>query len=156
MSDYILNRDAGGMVGYLYVNDGKHPVVGRTKFENARWMIGNDKRKAPRMSGEYPGFPLTADGVYFFDGTVSEGESEGETTSSVTADAAPPSPEGEGFESTAPVCGPDWCEIPELAEDGADGAMIQTGVNADVVKASDIVGDRPRKRGKRGKAVDGK
>lgn len=119
MVDYILNRDENGMVRYLYGKDKQYPVVGRTKWESARWMLENDKKRELRMSEEFEGFPLTADGVYFFDGAVSVGESEGEATSSVTADAVPPSPKEEGFgeaADVAPMCGPDWCEIPELAE----------------------------------------
>ena len=136
MRDYILNRDENGMVRYLYGKDRKYPYVGKTKWESARWMLENDRSRELRMSEEYEGFPLTADGVYFFDGAVAVGDGDGGTTSSVTADAVPPdarrlaraygppetqaAPAGEGFGDgaleAAPVCGPDWCEIPELAE----------------------------------------
>lgn len=132
MRDYILNRNEQGMVRYLYKNDGKHPFVGYCKWESARWMLENDKSRELRMSEEYEGFPLTADGVYFFDGAVAVGESEREATasgveargenvrtSSVSAEGAATFPRGEGSGETAeiaPVCGPDWCEIPELAE----------------------------------------
>lgn len=126
MVDYILNRDENGMVRYQYGKDKRYPVVGRTKWESARWMLENDKKRKLSMSEEFEGFPLTADGVYFFDGCLSKGD--GEATSSVSEQSSdPPSPEtqaapaGEGFgdgalEADAPVCGPDWCEIPELAE----------------------------------------
>ena len=137
MVDYILNRDENGMVRYLYGKDRKYPYVGKTKWESARWMLENDRSRELRMSEEYEGFPLTADGVYFFDGAVAVDDGDGGTTSSVTADAVPPdarrlaraygppetqaAPAGEGFgdgalEAEVPVCGPDWCEIPELAE----------------------------------------
>ena len=127
MSDYILNRDAEGKVGYLYVNDGKHPVVGRTKFENARWMIGNDKRKVPRMSGEYAGYPLTADGVYFFDGAIEQADDAVDEARNATGDGGV---DAAATEDVAPVCGPDWCEIPELAE-------------------------KPKKKGRRAKGAEG-
>lgn len=131
MRDYILNRDENGMVRYLYGKDKRYPYVGKTKWESARWMLENDKSRELRMSEEYEGFPLTADGVYFFDGAVSVGESEREATASGTeargegvgTSSDPASgatfPKGEGSGETdeaAPVCGPDWCEIPELAE----------------------------------------
>lgn len=128
MVDYILNRDENGMVRYLYGKDREYPYVGKTKWESARWMLENDKKRELRMMEEFEGFPLTADGVYFFDGCLSEGD--GEATSSVSEQSSePPSPEpaaslpGEGLgegsgetEEAAPVCGPDWCEIPVLAE----------------------------------------
>jgi len=133
MSNILLNHVMVGdkpMVRYLMKQKGGN-VEGKTSPKSAIWMLTNDKAKVPHMTEEFPGFPLTADGVYFFDGEVEDGEA----TSSVTADAVPPSPEGIGnarrdparqrwacdegpgeTEETAPVCGPDWCEIPELAE----------------------------------------
>lgn len=128
MVDYILNRDEHGMVRYLYGKDKRYPYVGKCKWESARWMLENDRSRELRMSEEFEGFPLTADGVYFFDGCLNDGD--GEATSSVSEQSSePPSPEtqaapaGEGLGDgdveavdIAPVCGPDWCEIPELAE----------------------------------------
>ena len=132
MRDYILNRDENGMVRYLYGKDKRYPYVGKTKWESARWMLENDRSRELRMSEEFEGFPLTADGVYYFDGALAVGESEVEATSSGTeardegvgtssdpggAGATFPKGEGSGeTEETAPVCGPDWCEIPEVAE----------------------------------------
>lgn len=107
MRDYILNRDAEGKVRYLYVNDGKHPVVGKTNWASARWMLENDKSRELRMSEEYEGFPLTADGVYFFDGAIEHGAEE---------NGGPGDAATEETEAVEPVCGPDWCEIPELEE----------------------------------------
>ena len=117
MSNIILNHVMVGdkpMVRYLMKQKGGN-VEGMTSPNSAMWMLTNDKAKVPHMTQEFPGFPLTADGVYFFDGDVEDGEA----TSSVTADAVLPAPEGEGPEETeeaAPGCGPDWCEIPEVAE----------------------------------------
>lgn len=126
MVDYILNRDENGMVRYLYGKDKRYPYVGKTKWESARWMLENDRSRELRMSEEYEGFPLTADGVYFFDGCMQvvadvsgeTNEAEGDTSFvSASADTFPS--EGKAFGEAAdiaPVCGPDWCEIPELAE----------------------------------------
>ena len=126
MVDYVLKRDSGGMVRYLYRNDGKHPYVGRTKIESAEWML---RQGEVVVSEEYEGFPVTANGMYFFDAEIKGGGGEGE--------------------ATAPNCGLDCCEISEAAVDGTDGAMIQTGVNADIVKASDIGAEKPKKRRRR-------
>ena len=120
MVDYVLKRDENGMVRYLYRNDGKHPYVGLTKIESAEWML---RQGEVRVSEEYEGFPVTANGMYFFEAEI----------------------KGEG-DATAPNCGPDYCEISEAAGDGTDGAMIQTGVYADIVKASDIGAEKPKKR----------
>ena len=126
MVDYILNRDENGMVRYLYGKDRKYPYVGKCKWESARWMLENDKSRELRMSEEYEAFPLTADGVYFFDGHHGKGEAissgaeaRGEGVGTSSAPDGAPSPEGKAFGEVAdiaPVCGPDWCEIPELAE----------------------------------------
>ena len=115
MTEYTLNRNEQGMVHYLYKNDGKHPFVGYCKWESARWMLENDKSRELRMSEEYEGFPLTADGVYFFDGAIEHGAEE----NGGPEDAATPRSKSfrtEETEAVEPVCGPDWCEIPEVAE----------------------------------------
>lgn len=118
MSSIILAQVMVGdkpMVRYLMKQKGGN-VEGKTSPQSAMWMLTNDKAKVPHMTEEFPGFPLTADGVYFFDGKVEDGEA----TSSVSELCSePPSPEGEGSgetEEAAPGCGPDYCEIPELAE----------------------------------------
>lgn len=101
MSNIILNQVMVGdkpMVRYLMKQKGGN-VEGKTSPKSAMWMLTNDKAKVPHMSEEFPGFPLTADGVYYFDGEVEETEG----ASSETAAAAP-------------VCGPDYCDIPEVEE----------------------------------------
>jgi hypothetical protein len=105
--DYILNRDENGMVRYLYGKDRKYPYVGKTKWESARWMLENDKSRELRMPEEYEGFPLTADGVYFFDGAIEHGAEE---------DGGPGAAATEETEAVGPVCGPDYCDIPELED----------------------------------------
>ena len=126
MVDYILNRDENGMVRYLYGKDKRYPYVGKTKWESARWMLENDKTRELRMSEEYEGFPLTADGVYFFDGALAVSESEGDGGALSPAGAGTsPSADGEA-KNVAPGCGPDYCEIP-AAELGADGLPIPAG-----------------------------
>lgn len=135
MVDYILNRDENGMVRYLYGKDSKRPYVGKTKWESARWMLENDKKREIRMSEAFEGFPLTADGVYFFDGAMRTGDAavsdgdgspshtdvcggrhgggkiEGECDDGVTDENRPPL-----TPSLPSACGPDYCEIPEVAE----------------------------------------
>ena len=81
MVDYVLKRDAGGMVRYLYRNDGKHPYVGLTKIESAEWMLRQGEVK---VSEEYDGFPVTANGMYFF-----EAEVKGELPQSPTTTVPP-------------------------------------------------------------------
>lgn len=115
MVDYILNRDENGMVRYLYGKDRKYPYVGKCKWESARWMLENDRSRELRMSEEFEGFPLTADGVYFFDGAIEHGaEEDGGPGGAATPRSK--SFRTEETEAAAPVCGPDWCEIPEVVE----------------------------------------
>ena len=64
MLNFILNRDANGNVNYLYRNDNTHPVTGKIPFANALAMLKGDVH----ASDEYPGYPLTVDDKYFFDG----------------------------------------------------------------------------------------
>ena len=123
MVDYILNRDENGMVRYLYGKDKRYPYVGKTKWESARWMLENDKSRELRMSEEYEGFPLTADGVYFFDGAIEQSVDEKGSALCGPAATTPLRSAQDDNDSSAadmeavgPVCGPDWCEIPELAE----------------------------------------
>ena len=115
MVDYNLNRDENGMVRYLYGKDKRYPYVGKTKWESARWMLENDKSRELRMSEEYEGFPLTADGVYFFDGAIEHGADE-DGAPGAAATPRSKSFRTEEMEAVGPVCGPDWCEIPEVAE----------------------------------------
>lgn len=99
MSKYVLNKGLDGKVGYLFVNDGAHPVSGRTAYESAKWMIENDRKRTVRMSEKYPGYPLTSDGVYYFDGEVSD----------------------------VSACAKESCDIQDEAEIGADGLPIPAG-----------------------------
>lgn len=111
MSNFILNRVTVGdktVVKYLMKQNGGN-VEGKTSFQSAIWMLTNDKKKVPHMSEEFPGYPLTADGVYFFDGAIEEGG----TTSSVSGKPLTPSPEGEGSGVAAEI--------------GADGLPIPAG-----------------------------
>lgn len=131
------------MVRYLMKQKGGN-VEGKTSPKSAMWMLTNDKTRVPHMTEEFPGFPLTADGVYFFDGRVDEGETtssgteargEDVGTSFVSGEAAATFPKGIGnarwdparqcwacdegsgeTEETTPVCGPDYCDIPEAEE----------------------------------------
>lgn len=113
MSNILLNQVMVGdkpMVRYLMKQKGGN-VEGKTSPKSAMWMLTNDKAKVPHMTQEFPGFPLTADGVYYFNGAV-----EGDESALSPADAGTsPSADGEAKEE-APGCGPDWCEIPEVAE----------------------------------------
>ena len=87
MVDYVLKRDENDMVRYLYKNDGNHPYVGLTKIESAEWMLRQGEVK---VSEEYDGFPVTANGMYFFEGNCLEDD------------------------TPVPTCGPGYCEIPDI------------------------------------------
>ena len=103
MSNFILNQVMVGdkpMVRYLMKQKGGN-VEGKTSPQSAMWMLTNDKAKVPHMTEEFPGFPLTADGVYFFNGRVESGELRVEMENAVEPEA---------------TCGPDYCEIPEVVE----------------------------------------
>jgi hypothetical protein len=108
--DYVLKRDAEGMVRYLYRNDGKHPYMGKTKIESAEWML---RQGEVRVSEEYDGFPVTANGMYFFEAEIKGRGDEGEATSSATDGA--PSPKGESF-GVAIEIGADGLPMPAGAE----------------------------------------
>lgn len=127
MVDYVLKRDENGMVRYLYRNDGKHPYVGKTKIESAEWML---RQGEVRVSEEYEGFPVTANGMYFFEAEVGVKEDEGEATSSdPTLRVGPPSPKGEGSGNGGSVAlGKRRYKVAEDGvEIGADGAPIPAG-----------------------------
>lgn len=111
MVDYILNRDENGMVRYMYRNEGKHPYVGKCKLESAEWML---RQGEVVVSEEYEGFPVTANGMYFFEADVGVKEDEGEATSSASLRSAP-SPEGEGSVVAAEL-GADGLPLPAGAE----------------------------------------
>ena len=108
--NFELKRDEKtGRVPYLYKNDVKHPVTGTTTYEAAMWQMQQGKA---HLSGEYEGYPLTSDDVYFFAGE----ETAAAGTSSVsTQSVEPPSPEGKALE------GGDGVEL------GADGLPILAG-----------------------------
>ena len=80
MPNWILNaRNEGGRIVIGYLMKQKDCIVtGVTGYESAMWMLTNDKSKAPRMSDEFEGYPLTADGIYFFDGQMEESPTDAE------------------------------------------------------------------------------
>ena len=65
MVNWILTKNADGTVDYLMKQNGCN-VTGKTKFESALWMLKQGGEI--RASGEFPMYPLTADGVYHFKG----------------------------------------------------------------------------------------
>ena len=71
MLNYILKRNADGTVDYLMKQKGCN-VTGKTKFESALWMLKHGGEI--RASGEFPMYPLTSDGVYFFAGEFDDQE----------------------------------------------------------------------------------
>lgn len=113
MSSIILNQVIVGerpMVRYLMKQKGGN-VTGCTTLESATWMLTNDRSKNPRMSEEFPGYPLTADGVYFFDGKV-----EGDEGALSPADAG-----------TSPSADVEAGDAAVAAELGADGLPLLAG-----------------------------
>lgn len=108
MVDYVLKRDAEDMVRYLYKNDVKHPYVGKTRLESAEWML---RQGEVVVSEEYEGFPVTANGMYFF-----EAEVKGEGSALSPADAGTSqSADGEAVDAAV------------AAELGADGLPMPAG-----------------------------
>ena len=66
MNDFGLKvNEATGKVRYLMKQNGAN-VTGETSVQSAMWML---KRGEVKRTDEFEGFPLTADGVYFFEGT---------------------------------------------------------------------------------------
>ena len=64
MIEYNLKvNEETGKVRYVMVQKGAN-VQGETSLEGALWML---KRGKVRTSDEIEGYPLTADGVYFFE-----------------------------------------------------------------------------------------
>lgn len=127
MNNIILNKVVVGdktVVKYLMKQKGGN-VTGCTSPESAMWMLTNDRSKKPRMAEEFAEYPLTADGVYFFDGKV-----EGDEGALSPADAGT-SPSADGEAGDAAVA----------AELGADGLPLLVGA------------EKPKKRVKRTKDV---
>ena len=80
MNEYNLKvNEATGKVRYVMVQKGGN-VQGETPYESALWMLNDGAKKhgGVRMTDEIEGYPLTADGVYFFErvepGTAGEAE----------------------------------------------------------------------------------
>ena len=119
MTEYTLNRNEQGMVHYLYKNDGKHPYVGYCKLESAEWML---RQGEVVVSEEYDGFPVTANGMYFFEAEVKGTEADAPEesagrdgdTSFVSASAATFPSEGKALEETE--IGADGLPMPAGAE----------------------------------------
>lgn len=83
MNEYNLKvNEATGKVRYVMVQKGGN-VQGETSLEGALWML---KRGKARTGDEIEGYPLTADGVYFFE-TEGTGEN-GEATAEAETDHA--------------------------------------------------------------------
>lgn len=100
----VMENAGKVVVKYLMKQKGGN-VLGQTSPGSAMWMLTNDRQRKARMSGEFPGYPLTADGVYFFDGEI----------------------DGDGAVDTdAHVCGSDYCEI-KPTDIGGDGLPIPAG-----------------------------
>lgn len=136
MKDFGLKvNEATGKVRYLMKQNGAN-VTGETSVQSAMWMLKHGKVK---RSEEFEGFPLTADGVYFFEGTENREQGTGET-----GGATPPLQEAVVVDGMK--IGVDWgalfpaCagtspsadgEAKDTAEDGveigADGAPIPAG-----------------------------
>ena len=63
MLDYQLKIDAKGNVRYLMKQDGAN-VAGVMSYEQAIKKIGGEQ---PWVTEEFETFPVTADGVFYFD-----------------------------------------------------------------------------------------
>jgi len=72
MLNWILKRNDDGTVDYLMKQKGCN-YAGKTKFENALWILKQGKGEV-HASGEFPMYPLTSDGVYFFAGEFDDQE----------------------------------------------------------------------------------
>ena len=71
MVNWILTQNGDGTVNYLMKQKNCN-FAGKTKFENALWMLKQGGEI--RASGEFPMYPLTSDGVYFFAGEFDDQE----------------------------------------------------------------------------------
>ena len=72
MLNWILKRNDDGTVDYLMKQKGCN-YAGKTNFESALWILKHGKGEV-RASGEFPMYPLTSDGVYFFAGEFDDQE----------------------------------------------------------------------------------
>lgn len=71
MVNWILTQNVDGTVNYLMKQKNCN-FAGKTKFESALWMLKQGGEI--RASGEFPMYPLTSDGVYFFAGEFDDQE----------------------------------------------------------------------------------
>ena len=71
MVNWILTQNGDGTVNYLMKQKNCN-FAGKTKFESALWMLKQGGEI--RASGEFPMYPLTSDGVYFFAGEFDDQE----------------------------------------------------------------------------------
>jgi len=72
MLNWILKKNDDGTVDYLMKQKNCN-FAGKTKFESALWILKHGKGEV-RASGEFPMYPLTSDGVYFFAGEFDDQE----------------------------------------------------------------------------------
>ena len=68
MIDYMLKMDNAGMVRYLMEQKDCN-VTGTMPIQNACDMLRNG---AVNASDRHPGYPITADGTFFFDAMYRE------------------------------------------------------------------------------------
>ena len=141
MAEYTLKvNEATGKVRYLMKQSGAN-VVGETSVQSAMWML---KRGEVKRTDEFEGFPLTADGVYFFEGeedSLSQPQADsslGEGAKGTTSSGAAADPQsiartavrkGEGFGNGESVALDKrrYKESEDGVEIGADGAPIPAG-----------------------------
>ena len=109
MNEYNLKvNEATGKVRYVMVQKGGN-VQGETSLEGALWML---KRGTAWTSDEIEGYPLTADGVYFFE-TEGTGDGEQGTVEDVEATAEAETDHAEDIDVELGADG-----LPLLAGDG--------------------------------------
>ena len=129
MNEYNLKmNEATGKVRYVMVQKGGN-VQGETSLEGALWML---KRGKAHTSDEVEGYPLTADGVYFFETEVTGAANARETAQcAVFSELGPVRPNimeqgtGENGEATAEA-ETDHAEDVDV-EIGADGLPLLAG-----------------------------
>ena len=86
MNEYNLKvNEETGKVRYVMVQKVGN-VLSETPYESALWMLNDGAKKhgGVRMTDEFEGYPLTADGVYFF-----ETEGTGDRNDAGDAEIAP-------------------------------------------------------------------